>query len=222
VEGREDKIEAIRKCIITRWPSNLIIQLQRWDFRIEAGEKLKLVHEFGFPTHLSSKDVIKNCDVDKEYELSAVICHIGDAESGHYTAIYKDDDKWHCCDDESVTPFDIGSLAAQEFGISEGDSELAEEVRTAYLLFYRQNDSSKEKAGMPDDLRMKIDRMNELKSPCTFFFSLEFLNFSFELCSMESRKDAAILSFIVFFRISFVDVEQTRKWSELILSGLQE
>jgi hypothetical protein len=39
---------------------------------------------------------------------------------------------------------------------------------------------------------------------------------------MESSKDAAILSFIVFFKISFVDGEQTWKWSELVLSELKE
>jgi ubiquitin C-terminal hydrolase len=221
VEGREGKVDAFLRRKISKWPRNFIIQLQRWDFELETGERIKLVHDFGFPTILGSSDVCSNSHDEFEYNLSAVICHIGDADSGHYIAIVKgDNDQWFYCDDDNISPFDIGTLPDCAFGIQDRDYEVANEARTAYLLFYRQEEGQGLPVQIPDDLKNDIDKMNATRWPSTFFFSSEFLVLAHELILANPGQEALTLSFFVYFRIVFVNQNWTAKWTDLLMNSL--
>jgi hypothetical protein len=115
----------------------------------------------------------------RKCELSAVICHIGDAEHGHYIALVRgDDDRWFCCDDELVTPFELANLGPMAFGLSDSEPQDIEDVRTGYLLFDRQAGGRQTPPPLPEDLRIEIDRANERIWPSVFFFSGQFLDFA--------------------------------------------
>jgi hypothetical protein len=197
---------------VKKWPRNVIVQLRRWNYRLETDDRIKLVHEFRFPTVLRSCDICPTADEHFEYNLSAVICHIGDAESGHYIALVSgDDDQWFCCDDEIVAPFDVANLAAFTFGLPEAEPQDVEDVRTAYLLFYSRVRESSPAVVIADDLGLEIDRRNEWTCPNTYFFSGQFVKFARDAILRFASPQAAGLAFAVFFRIVLVDEQWTKE-----------
>ena len=56
------------------------------------------------------------------YDLYAVVNHRGNLGHGHYTALCKNDNSWHCFNDKNVTPIEKKDIITEN----------------AYLLFYRK------------------------------------------------------------------------------------
>lgn len=220
VEGRDDRVEAYRHVTITRWPHNIIIQLQRGDYRLDTGEGIKLVHEFGFPTQLRAEELASYTHSSPSkfnYTLSAVVVHEGDPESGHYYAIVDGDNgEWYLCDDFNITPFDIGELS-KVFGVSEEmNFDREKEIATGYLLFYRQSEQPKTQPVLPEDLEDRINKENEASWPSTFFFSHEFVDFAMNLITKFPGESAFTLALTVFFKVVVVDDALLRKWKSFM------
>lgn len=55
-----------------------------------------------------------------EYQLRAVVVHLGEASSGHYICYQRRGEQWWKCDDSSVTPCDWSTVLRDQ----------------AYVLFY--------------------------------------------------------------------------------------
>ena len=148
IKSTEKKVTAIRKQKVSKWPNYLIIQLQRYHFNDQTKTQTKLYHEYGFPMEFStsmpelesiSSDSIKDHPIN--YELSAILVHKGDIESGHYFAIVNGDNgDWYICDDNQIEKFDIANIPISSFGSETSDTTKDDEKLTAYLLFYRRVD----------------------------------------------------------------------------------
>jgi hypothetical protein len=42
VDGRTDAV--FHQAVVTKWPDSLLLQLERWEFSVNTGERVKLVH----------------------------------------------------------------------------------------------------------------------------------------------------------------------------------
>ena len=78
----------------------------------------------GFPREADPADIASTAPLAARspgwYDLSTVVVHIGEIDSGHYICYCRRDDQWFKCDDNKVT-------LATEIQVLEQD---------AYLLFY--------------------------------------------------------------------------------------
>jgi hypothetical protein len=63
------------------------LQLTRWEFPVNTGERSKFVHEFQFPVEFH----VNGCDSD--HNLTGVILHQRTADQGHDAIIVQGDDK---------------------------------------------------------------------------------------------------------------------------------
>ena len=78
-----------------------------------------------------------------QYDLTGIICHIGNAEMGHYLSYIKNDEgKWFEFNDSLINTFNAMNIEAECFGGSftyddEYDWEKRENSKSAYLLIYK-------------------------------------------------------------------------------------
>ncbi|OHT06506.1 hypothetical protein TRFO_25460 [Tritrichomonas foetus] len=216
-EETKQRVSAVRRYRISKWPNYLFIQLQRWDFKFGYNGRIKLVHEFGFPMEFNTDDIPYNSDKMKniKYQLSAVIVHEGDVESGHYFAIVNGDDgEWYICDDIDIQSFDVSNIPAWSFGNSKNEPKEINTICTAYLLFYRRVDIQVIEPKVPADLEERINKYNETTWPSTFFYSKQFLEFARNLTSSFPGDDATEVALTVLFRIAIVNEPTARQWQE--------
>ena len=217
VEGYDKKQPAGRWISISKWPDYLVLQLQRWEFSIETGERHKLNHEFAFPVDLKGEDIKCNFTEQKcnfDYTLASVIIHQGTAYQGHYTAIVQGDDgEWYFCDDKKIQYFDINELANFAYGKGPNDdSQTPEDIFTGYLLFYKKKDLENIDVKCPPDLESEINEENKENWPNTIFFSKEFAEYALDLISKYSEdsknKDSILdIAFAVLFKIAVYNEE---------------
>ena len=210
VEGESNRVAASSRVAITRWPDYLVIQLQRWDFAMETGERNKLVHELDFPIELKTQDirnVSDSVECDFDYTLAGVVVHQGTADQGHYMTVVKgDDEEWYLCNDQTIEYFDVDQLDNWAFGISDETSGISEEVITGYLLFYKRTDLVTVKTKIPEDLEAELNKQNEIAWSSTIFYSPLFVQYAKNLMLSNLDNEAAVkLGLTVFFKISIID-----------------
>nr|XP_012309688.1 ubl carboxyl-terminal hydrolase 18 [Aotus nancymaae]XP_021529629.1 ubl carboxyl-terminal hydrolase 18 [Aotus nancymaae] len=95
---------------LTHLPQTLTIHLMR--FSIRNSQTRKIYHSLYFPQSLDFSQVLpmerEICDAEEQpggqYELFAVVAHVGMANSGHYCAYIRNavDGKWFCFNDSNI------------------------------------------------------------------------------------------------------------------------
>ncbi|XP_070936097.1 ubl carboxyl-terminal hydrolase 18 isoform X2 [Macaca nemestrina] len=95
---------------LTHLPQTLTIHLMR--FSIRNSQTRKICHALHFPESLDFSQVLpmerEPCDAEEQpggqYELFAVIAHVGVADSGHYCVYIRNavDGKWFCFNDSNI------------------------------------------------------------------------------------------------------------------------
>uniref|UniRef100_K7BE95 Ubl carboxyl-terminal hydrolase 18 n=2 Tax=Pan troglodytes TaxID=9598 RepID=K7BE95_PANTR len=95
---------------LTHLPQTLTIHLMR--FSIRNSQTRKICHSLYFPQSLDFSQILpmkrESCDAEEQsrgqYELFAVIAHVGMADSGHYCVYIRNavDGKWFCFNDSNI------------------------------------------------------------------------------------------------------------------------
>ncbi|CAB1351550.1 unnamed protein product [Coregonus sp. 'balchen'] len=99
----DGKTDAILACQMVHPPEILTLLLKRFEFDYHRMSYVKIESYVEVPRTLQ----IKNCD----YELYAVVDHVGSLRGGHYTAKIKpyDDHNWYVFDDSYVRQMNHGT-----------------------------------------------------------------------------------------------------------------
>ncbi|XP_034532869.1 ubiquitin carboxyl-terminal hydrolase 47 [Notolabrus celidotus] len=122
----EEKTEATSECQMLEFPHILILLLKRFDLDYSTMKYFKSDCCVEVPRTLQRKN--------KAYELYGIVNHMGGLTGGHYTATIRsrEDETWYEFDDSQVRKVD-------EEPFSNAGTYNS---RTAYLLLYRDNESS--------------------------------------------------------------------------------
>lgn len=220
---------------ISKWPDYLVIQLQRWDYKIETMERPKLFHEFQFPVELKGSDILCHFEqqkIDSDYTLTGVVIHRGTADQGHYHAIVVgEDNEWYSCDDETIAYFDINRLDEYAFGKQNESNELQtpEDVDTGYLLFYKKVvdgtvhspifDTSD--CHLPSELEQTINTDNTVHWPSIIFYSEDFVNYAKSMILKHKDNDQMFdIALTCLFQIAPCDSSVLIKWCHLFNNKL--
>ncbi|XP_008576344.1 PREDICTED: ubl carboxyl-terminal hydrolase 18 [Galeopterus variegatus] len=139
--GKKTCVKQVLKLI--HLPQTLTIHLMRFSSRNSQTEKI--FHSLYFPQSLDFNQVllIKQdlCDAEKQcggqYELFAVIAHVGMADFGHYCAYIRNsmDGKWFCFNDSNVC-----WVSWEDIQCTYGNRNYRWQ-ETAYLLVYMKIES---------------------------------------------------------------------------------
>lgn len=151
-------------------PQSLLIHLQRFEWDLDTSLKLKIHSSLAFPLsislykyslqmYLASNPYIKispeirsfYSEIDEEdffYELSGVVVHLGNSDSGHYISFLRTSNvndktgeyQWYEFNDSEVLPYDINYLSADCYGSSDRDFNISDptfmSTKSAYILVY--------------------------------------------------------------------------------------
>ncbi|XP_034532058.1 ubiquitin carboxyl-terminal hydrolase 21-like isoform X2 [Notolabrus celidotus] len=117
------KQDATIKCVMKHHPEVLMLLLKRFELDYYSMTYFKNNCNVHIPRILQIPE-------NQTYELYAVVEHVGDLRSGHYSATIKsqEDDRWYKFNDTRVTLVDF-----QPF-----QTDQSERSGLAYLLFYRK------------------------------------------------------------------------------------
>jgi ubiquitin C-terminal hydrolase len=122
----KNKVNAYKKLNIWIPPDTLIIQIKRFEYKID-GNIEKLTNLINFPIydlHINKfmSDYSSNIDTYK-YDLYAISNQIGDYNGGHYYSYVKslEDNNWYNIDDTNISKLEENELI----------------TKNAYILFYR-------------------------------------------------------------------------------------
>ncbi|XP_060047533.1 ubl carboxyl-terminal hydrolase 18 isoform X2 [Erinaceus europaeus] len=128
---------------LTYLPQTLTIHLMR--FSIGNSKTEKICHTLDFPQYLDLNKVLLNeldlCDPEKQlggqYELFAVIAHVGSADFGHYCAYIhnSEDGRWFCFNDSNVC-----WVSWEDIRCTYGNHNYRWR-ETAYILIYMKTES---------------------------------------------------------------------------------
>ncbi|XP_046671625.1 ubiquitin carboxyl-terminal hydrolase 48-like isoform X2 [Homalodisca vitripennis] len=171
------KQEACRFIKLCSLPPVLNLQLLRFVFDREKGQRKKLKTVVQFPETLDMKDFVeKATDTDEPlvYNLSAVLIHKGaSASSGHFVAYIKDGSTgvWNTFNDESVE-----KLEGKKLKLDEEDPENPKKPKTqrlpkgcqsstdAYMLVYtsEKHNPSPMEVKLPHKLQEYVDSQNKI------------------------------------------------------------
>lgn len=108
-------------------PKVLILNLKRFSYNRDTflPQKIKKAVKYE-ETFVFDRNWLVDDIEPQEYQLTAVICHIGDSvHGGHYNAAVRYNTDWYMYDDALVRQMEIREVTAQQF--------------TAYLLVYQCN-----------------------------------------------------------------------------------
>lgn len=146
-----ESLKRKKQCLIKKLPQVLFITLARYSYEgkksldeIQAPFELSVpFEEYKSPSHSPS---IHNHigDDDNNYQLVAVVCHLGSSlDAGHYTSyVYNQkNSSWYCCDDDTIS-----KVPEDEVKTSAGKS--------GYCFFYTH------KSCMLDRKRESIERVS--------------------------------------------------------------
>lgn len=139
--GKKTFVKQVSK--LTQLPQTLTIHLKR--FSIKNSKTEKICHSVPFPQNLDlSQFLLNEQDLDHaeedlggQYELFAVIAHMGIADFGHYCAYIWDsvDGRWFCFNDSNVC-----WVSWEDIRCTFGNHKYRWR-ETAYLLVYMKNES---------------------------------------------------------------------------------
>ena len=152
-------VDASRKMNLTRLPIILNIQLLRFVYNPQTGNKAKLTIPYSFPRTLDMSPYLtgERRQMDNMYELTAVLIHLGEtANGGHYIAHVYDENtnSWWKFNDSKVEPIETKEIGEREFSIQETADQRKRDVaialinkvkkkiisQNAYMLIYSRRD----------------------------------------------------------------------------------
>eukprot|EP00808_Paulinella_micropora_P018049 g25645.t1 len=165
---KNSKQDADKGVALLKLPPVLVLQLKRFDMDWNSGMRVKLSHQYKFPSLLDMGPFVSPVDGNKQsstsYELTTFLMHQGGATAGHYYAYILDPEsrQWFQFNDSAVTPVEkkisdswFAEAEQSEDGPSkDGAAQQTEEEKAgaiarqgagmrsvhtdAYLLMYRQ------------------------------------------------------------------------------------
>lgn len=144
LESTSETVEARKHVLLEALPLVLVLHLKRFSHNIQTGALAKLHRRMDFPelleipTALLSSPKVAQSVMDRTYELTAVVTHLGkELAGGHYTCDVRRETngdsgpKWITCDDSKISPVTLQNVHRKQ----------------AYLLFYsrlgNQHDGSR-------------------------------------------------------------------------------
>ncbi|XP_024945389.1 ubiquitin carboxyl-terminal hydrolase 48 isoform X2 [Cephus cinctus] len=181
-----DKKDATRFIRLDSLPDTLNIQLLRFIFNRDTGQKKKLNACITFPMELDMSEFIKCPPQTHVYNLMGILSHKGQsAHSGHFVAnIRNSDGQWHELSDDKVDEVDLNQLedGLHDFQKNTKRTRVPKgciSSTTAYMLVYRKqtaNNTSKSKRSTiqkresesptsPPEKIIARDVFNEVNSP---------------------------------------------------------
>ena len=200
---------------VSKWPMYLTIQLQRWEYDISTMVRRKLTNRFEFPLFLSKEELAQYGETPPpaNYLLSAVIVHLGTAQSGHYVTLAEGDGKWYRCNDGEIIEIDISEIPEYSFGThqkkekserSKNKTENEETAMTAYMIFYRlaTEEAQNSEISIDPELLKEIDRHADVAWPNLIFNSeilAETIEDSFD--KYPNNPDVVLLQFNSLFKL---------------------
>jgi len=126
-----------KKMQVVRWPRVLIIHLKRWEVLSVVPFEKKKNH-----TAVAYETLLNVGSSHPVYHLRGVVVHVGEADSGHYTAFVRTHlNYWYFCDD-SQSPQLVSVTRVLEAAGSRRQDNAAAESRVqgeAYMLIYEQD-----------------------------------------------------------------------------------
>ncbi|XP_047447874.1 ubiquitin carboxyl-terminal hydrolase 47-like [Mugil cephalus] len=145
----EDKKDATTTPVIKHHPDVLVLLLKRFKYDTYYKSYLKINCAVDVPYSLQIPE-------NQTYELYAVVDHVGDLRSGHYTATIKEDhgDSWYEFNDSWVS-----LCYKQPF-----KRDTIERSQRAYLLFYRKEknaDAQNSQEVHPSEVQATISDNND-------------------------------------------------------------
>jgi len=142
-ESLKKKIDVKHFTRVRDAPSNLIIQLKRFEYDIRTFQKIKINDRFEFPEIFDMGPLMEDSSSSILYHLNSVIVHNGSAQGGHYTCFIKNEGKWIQFDDRNVTIVSLDEFKSQTFGKNVQNTNEFEDFHqpSAYLLFYSKEGS---------------------------------------------------------------------------------
>jgi hypothetical protein len=185
------KADVSKKTRISKAPENLILHLKRIDFNMDTFINEKITNKHEFPTAFNlypySLDYFEKEQLPDppakdnplyQYDLTGIICHIGNAEMGHYISYIKNEDnKWFEFNDSLVNTFNPTNIETECYGGSftyddDYDWDKRENSKSAYILIYRRSaknhielefKSQEEKQEILQELRLVEDCVEQPK-----------------------------------------------------------
>lgn len=150
-EKGADKVDAYKgsSLVAKGLPPILQFHLKRFEYDWSTDSTTKLNNRFTFPKSIDLAPIcidLEGKDPRSEYELQAIIIHMGEYDVGHYYAYVRPDiesNKWYRFNDDKVDQVTFDDVAIDAFGeknnnIERGTGGLRRRIR---LLF--QNNNSK-------------------------------------------------------------------------------
>ncbi|XP_045577704.1 ubiquitin C-terminal hydrolase 13 isoform X1 [Salmo salar] len=156
----DGKTDAILACKMEHPPEILTLLLKRFEFDYNRMSYVKIESCVEVPHTLQTKD----CD----YELYAVVDHVGSLRGGHYTAKIKSyqNHNWYVFDDSYVTQL---NTAAPVLQLNSKPFEQDESFRSqsAYLLMYRKLDSPDRQKNHGTDHKCSLSDSQQSTPSCS-------------------------------------------------------
>ncbi|KAM9406279.1 uncharacterized protein ACWYII_026823 [Salvelinus alpinus] len=148
----DGKTDAILACEMEHPPEILTLLLKRFQFDYHRMSYVKIESCVEVPHTLQTKD----CD----YELYAVVDHVGSLRGGHYTARIKSyqNHNWYVFDDSYVTQLNSKPFEQDESFRSQ----------SAYLLMYRKLDSPDRQMNHETDHKCSLSDSQQSTPSCSF------------------------------------------------------
>uniref|UniRef100_A0A6B2KX58 USP domain-containing protein n=1 Tax=Arcella intermedia TaxID=1963864 RepID=A0A6B2KX58_9EUKA len=165
-EEADKRINCTRRYRLTDLSNCIIFSLKRFEY--VSGNRKKVNSKFSFPLSLNMKEWVEDSSRPGdyyEYELSGIIVHAGNSETGHYYSFIKQADDsgkmhWYRFDDVSVEPWNVKNIERDCFGGTE-------ENKNACVLFYQRKqpsevfwDETENIEGIPKRLYQEVQREN--------------------------------------------------------------
>ena len=123
-EKGADKVDAHKGCSLVAkgLPPILQFHLKRFNYDWQTDTTTKLNNRFSFPKSIDLAPVcidVKEKDPLSEYELQAVVIHMGEYGVGHYYAYVRPDiesNKWYRFNDDQVDEVSYKDVTMDAFG----------------------------------------------------------------------------------------------------------
>ncbi|EAX98678.1 Clan CA, family C19, ubiquitin hydrolase-like cysteine peptidase [Trichomonas vaginalis G3] len=208
-------VQAVRRNRVVTWPNYLVLQLQRWDYAYLSRERSKLTQELQFPVEITPP----SC-ADK-YQLTGVIVHEGEADSGHYMAIVRNEtgNDWYFCNDQDIVNFDPANLGPWCFG---GEPKPGDSVWTGYLLFYKK--IGMQEVFMPEvnpDLQLIVDEYNDSYWPAQCLYSFQYIKYVEELIMAKEQTETTLdIIYRTLMRVILINEESLQRWTDLLTKNI--
>jgi hypothetical protein len=192
-EGWPRTIDVERVNEITKLPPYLILQLKRFEYSVETGQRTKIDQRYEFEDEIDFAGYVSRQIAETRYHLVGVIVHQGEANVGHYFSYVKhEDNNWLCLNDIGVNVVSTSEMRANSYGEISGSS--------AYLLFYQRDDAGTFPIRSPineidAELRESIDNDNSQLLIESIYFSSLFADFMLQI-SVDYRFGKTSLDYL--------------------------